>query len=68
MNDWINVEDLMPDPYQQVIVAMPWALDTKLHVESGWLRDSGMWTVNGHNTRKVKYWMPMPAPPEEETK
>ena len=68
MSEWINAEDLLPEPGETVLVALPWALSQKLHVETGAVREDGMWNVSGRNTRKVKYWMPMPAPPEEENK
>lgn len=63
--EWYTPEEAVPEPFRNVIVARPAAKGEPLIVEQGmWLGD--IWKVYGTRVKTVKYWMPMPEPPEEE--
>ena len=66
MNGWISTKDRLPESHEPVIVARPYEPGEPLKVEQGMLTVNGWWKVYGTNVKKVSYWMPMPAPPEEE--
>lgn len=68
VNRWIPVEDALPDALQNVLVCTD--INT---VTIAWINGDG-WTFadtgNGHTENwsfeDVKYWMPLPEPPEKE--
>lgn len=68
VNRWIPVEDALPDTLQNVLVCTD--INT---VTVAWINGEG-WTFadtgNGHTENwtfeAVKYWMPLPEPPEKE--
>ena len=68
VNRWISVEDALPDALQNVLVCTD--INT---VTVAWINGDG-WTFadtgNGHTENwsfaDVKYWMPLPEPPESE--
>lgn len=51
----------------RVIIARPYEQGQPLRVEQASYSVSGWWRVYGTNVKRVKYWMPMPEPPKEET-
>lgn len=63
---WIRVEDGLPKAFVSVIVCRPGKRRTPI-VEVGQLDLGGWWRVYGTRVKSVTHWMPMPAPPEEET-
>lgn len=66
MDKWIPVEERMPDAYTPVIVAREYAPGGPLKVEQGCKDVKDWWKVYGTRTKKVRYWMPLPEPPEAE--
>jgi len=66
--EWISTETCLPEFGKRVIVARPYEKGEPLRVEQGYLDVSGWWRVYGTNCKRVRYWMPMPEPPEEEVK
>lgn len=55
--EWISVEDRLPDIYDLVLVC--WDGDI---VESDFISPSGRWFHYNH--RKITHWKPLPQPPQ----
>lgn len=64
VQQWISVEEKLPEPGMRVIIARPYEPGQPLRVEQGCYSTNGWWKVYGTNVKRVKYWMPMPEPPE----
>jgi len=64
VQQWISVEEKLPEPGMRVIIARPYEPGQPLRVEQGCYSTNGWWKVYGTNVKRVKYWMPMPKPPE----
>ena len=70
MPRWISVEERLPETDDFVIVAV---LDERgdtpyQYTDFGWYLDAARcWIVNAEQRRDITHWMPLPAPPEEET-
>lgn len=62
---WIDPEIQLPPMHTRVIVAREYEAGQPLRVEQGMYMEGGWWKVYGTNVRKVKRWMWMPLPPEE---
>ena len=65
MSEWIRVEEKLPEPGVRVLIARPYEQGQPLRVEQASYSVSGWWRVYGTNVKRVKYWMPMPEPPQE---
>lgn len=64
--EWICVTDGLPKAYVSVIVCRPGKSGAPI-VEADQLDVGGWWRVYGTRVKSVTHWMPMPAPPKEET-
>ncbi len=65
---WIPVSERLPEYGQPVLVARVYDPGQPLRVEQGKRDVNGWWKVYGANVKRVLYWMPIPEPPEEETR
>lgn len=65
VRDWIPTSERLPRIGEVVIVARIKEIDKPMKVEQAILQSGGWWKVYGTNIKKVSYWMPLPAPPEE---
>lgn len=63
---WARPEERPPKPGERILVARPYEPGRPLRVEQGAYSANGWWRVYGTNVKRVKYWRPMPEPPEEE--
>ena len=63
---WIRKDERLPERYVRVLVARAYEKNAPLRVEQGMLCEGGWWKVYGANVKDVRYWMPLPAPPEGE--
>ena len=61
---WISTDERMPDAFEAVLVARDVGPDKPLKVEQGMYVNDGNWKVYGTRTRSVRFWMPLPEPPE----
>lgn len=61
---WISVEERLPAYGQSVIVARREQVGN-WRIEQGRRDSGGWWKVYGSLVKRVEYWMPMPAAPEE---
>lgn len=63
--EWQNPNEVMPEPFKNVIVAREGEKYEPLIVEQGmWMGDR--WKVYGTRVKTVKYWTHLPDPPEED--
>lgn len=67
MNDWISIEDKLPEPFVSVLIYCPeeFPLPT---VQEGYLAQNGKlfeWMARWGECHPT-HWMPMPEGPEEE--
>lgn len=65
MNNWISVENMLPNDYESVIIVNSDKCRCLAHVERG--MDKKPHFVTGMRTRvkNVTHWMPLPTPPEK---
>jgi len=63
MNEWISVENDLPEQFEYVLVCREKPLG-KYVVEMGYLDREYCWRVFGGKADHVAYWMPLPKPPE----
>ena len=60
-NEWVSVEDRLPEEKQRVIVRCE-----RVGTSVGWIL-WGNWMADiGPDAGKVTHWMPLPAPPTKE--
>lgn len=64
MTEWIRVEDKLPPYGESVIIARP-VPGREWKIEQGRRDSGGWWKVYGSLVKRVAYWMPLPAAPEE---
>jgi len=65
MGEWISVNDMLPEPWLYVLVAMRINGETRLEI--GHLSDRCNWIVGfGIITGYVTHWMPLVPPKYEE--
>ena len=65
MNDgWIRTEDRLPAVAEPVLVAREVEVGRPMIVEQGILLPGGIWKTFGHKLKRIKYWRPLPEPPE----
>lgn len=64
MSGWIRVKDAMPEPWEKVLVYMPYpnagdriGIDYIADEVSGWMR---------HSYETITHWRKTPEPPEED--
>ena len=67
---WIPTRALLPNVGEPVLIVRQIRYNETVLVEPAVLRPDGNWKAIGHKIKSssVRYWMPMPEPPEEETK
>ena len=63
-NTWIPSSERLPEIGQRVIICRQKEKGVP-YIEQAFLIPGGWWKVYGTNVKKVDYWMPMPAAPEE---
>lgn len=66
---WISTETDPPKIGEPVLIARKIRHNETVLVEPAVLRPDGNWKAIGHKIKSssVRYWMPMPEPPKEET-
>lgn len=66
---WISTEAVLPNVGEPVLIARKIRHNETVLVEPAVLRPDGNWKAIGHKIKpsSVRYWMPMPEPPVEET-
>lgn len=65
---WIRPEDDQPKPLESVLICRPKrARNDPLTVDIGYLRPDGTWRVHGTPLSRIRGWMPLPKPMEDET-
>lgn len=58
MNEWINVEDRLPQPFVDVLVLRNEKIEIDYHEEDGWF-------AHDFKGKRATHWMPLPAVPED---
>ena len=63
-NEWVSVEDTVPDPGERVLATDGIFVGEAYRTSAdSWHRHTGFPWRDGVTGRTVKYWMPLPAPP-----
>lgn len=65
-SEWISVEDVLPPPFESVLVCMPGESPLPM-IHEGFISKEGVWYAN-HFVREgdeITHWQPMPEPPEK---
>ena len=66
-NEWISVEDTVPDPGERVLATDGIFVGEAYRTSAdSWHRHTGFPWRDGVTGRTVKYWMLLPAPPAKE--
>ena len=67
VQDWISVNDRLPEPYVSVLVHMPGAKPCPT-VRKGFISNDGIWQSEMFRREpgEVTHWKPMPQPPKGE--
>ena len=63
-SEWISVADILPPPFESVLVCMPGEAPMPM-IHEGFITTDGLWYSN-HFIREageVTHWQPMPEPP-----
>ena len=64
-NEWVSVEDTVPDPGERVLATDGIFVGEAYRTSAdSWHRHTGFPWRDGVTGRTVKYWMPLPAPPD----
>ena len=67
-NEWVSVEDAVPDPGERVLATDGIFVGEAYRTSAdSWHRHTGFPWRDGVTGRTVKYWMPLPAPPDRRT-
>ena len=67
VQEWISVEDRLPEPFVPVLVQMP-GEEPFPTVREGFISNDGIWqsAMFRREPGEVTYWQPMPQPPKGE--
>ena len=67
VQEWISVEDRLPEPFVSVLVQMP-GEEPFPPVREGFISNDGIWqsAMFRREPGEVTHWMPMPVPPKGE--
>ena len=69
VQEWIPVEDRLPEPFVSVLACIP-SEEPLPAVHESYIADHGAWvcilTAERYKTGEVTHWMPMPQPPKGE--
>ena len=67
MQEWISVNDRLPEPYVSVLVNMPGEKPFRT-VREGFISNDGIWqsAMVRREPGEVTHWQPIPQPPEGE--
>ena len=68
VQEWISVEDRLPEPFVSVLVQMP-GEEPFPTVREGFISNDGIWqsAMFRREPGEVTHWQPMPQPPKGET-
>ena len=65
-NQWISVEERLPDLWEKVLVFIHATNHQDVHF--GWIKTPGEWEVldeRGNHTAFLTHWMPLPSSPPD---
>ena len=69
VQEWISVEDRLPEPFVSVLACIP-SEEPLPTVHESYIADHGSWvcilTAERYKTGEVTHWMPLPNPPKGE--
>lgn len=66
-NEWVSVEDTVPDPGERVLATDGiFVGEAYRSSANSWFRHTGFPWRDGVTGRTVRFWMPLPAPPTKE--
>ena len=67
VQEWISVNDRLPEPYVSVLVNMPGEKPFRT-VREGFISNDGIWqsAMVRREPGEVTHWQPMPQPPKGE--
>ena len=67
VQEWISVDDRLPEPYVSVLVNMPGEKPFRT-VREGFISNDGIWqsAMIRREPGEVTHWMPLPEPPKGE--
>ena len=67
VQEWISVDDRLPEPFVSVLVNMP-GEEPCPTVREGFISDDGIWqsAMFRREPGEVTHWKPMPQPPKGE--
>ena len=64
-NEWVSVEDAVPDPGERVLATDGiFVGEAYRSSANSWFRYTGFPWRDGVTGRTVRFWMPLPAPPD----
>ena len=64
-NEWVSVEDAVPDPGERVLATDGiFVGEAYRSSANSWFRHTGFPWRDGVTGRTVRFWMPLPAPPD----
>ena len=64
-NEWVSVEDAVPDPGERVLATDGIFVGEAYRTSANsWFRHAGFPWRDGVTGRTVRFWTPMPAPPD----
>ena len=70
VQEWISVDDRLPEPFVSVLAFIP-SEEPLPTVHESYIEDHSAWvcilTAERYKTGEVTHWMPMPEPPREGT-
>lgn len=65
-NEWVSVEDTVPDPGERVLATDGiFVGEAYRSSANSWFRHAGFPWRDGVTGRTVRFWMPLPAPPDK---
>ena len=69
VQEWVSVEDRLPEPFVTVLACIP-SEEPLPTVHESYIADHGAWvcilTAERYKTGEVTHWMPLPEPPKGE--
>lgn len=67
VQEWISVDDRLPEPYVSVLVNMPGEKPFRT-VREGFISNEGIWqsAMFRREPGEVTHWQPLPQPPKGE--